>query len=538
MRTRLIACVGLVLVMLTSYAQNAPTQWHHLDPTTDKAIGISTDRAYEWLKALPKPAKPIIVAVIDGGIDLNHEDLKSVLWTNNQEIAGNTKDDDGNGHVDDVHGWNFLGGKDGQSVLHEQKEETRLYVRLKPLYEGKDRATFSPTQQKDYDLWTIVKPYYQQHRLEAQQRYQADGILLKQDSLAFAQLKQAFSVSRLDTALLHRPPTADSSLVRKAQRYYRGLARRGYADADSYQQGHQQANERFKNRVDYAYNPLANPRSLIRDDPTNLTESNYGNSDLSTPLNYEGVFHGTHVAGIIAADRGNGLGVKGVADQVQILAVRVIPDGDERDKDVANAIRYAVDNGAKIINLSFGKYFSPSQLVVDEAIRYADRHGVLLVHAAGNDHTDLDSARQYPTTHYLTGEEIPNLITVGASSRTNDSTLAASFSNYGHRTVDVFAPGVLIRSTAPDQQYALDSGTSMATPVVVGIAAVLKTYFPQLSPAQLKGTILRSAIVYHTSVLKPGTNQRVDFASLSRTGAIVNLNEAVKVAIKEQGSKK
>ncbi len=524
-----------------------PTQWHHLDPVADKTIGISTDRAYELLKLVPahrlpapaQPRKPIIVAVIDGGVDSNHEDLKSVVWTNPKEIAGNGKDDDGNGYIDDLNGWNFLGQKDGHTLEFLQKEETRLYARLQPLYGVKadsasDRPLLTPTQQRELALWNVVKPYFESRQTNYKQLYALDSPVLATDSTTIARMKQAFGVSRIDTALLHHPPTKDTTLVKQARAFYEGMILRGYAneDLDGYQRGHQQFNTRLKNRVNYAYNLQYNPLTIDAK-PTDLTERDYGNADAIGGYTEAGTWHGTHVAGIIAADRTNALGMKGVADRVQIMSLAAIPDGDERDKDVANAIRYAVDNGAQIINMSFGKYFSPDQVVVDEAIRYADRKGVLLVHVAGNDQVDLDSARMYPTPAFLNGQQAPNLITVGASDRRNDSTLVAGFSNYGGRTVDVFAPGVQIQSTTPKNEYGPGSGTSMATPVVVGIATVLKTYFPNLSPADLKRIILKSAVVYHTPVYKPGTKQKVDFATLSKTGGIVNLYEAVKLAMAE-----
>ncbi len=531
----------LSFLTVTVYAQpTPPPQWHHLDPATDKAIGISTERAYELLKTAPasrlptQPRKPVIVAVIDGGIDQNHEDLKSVLWTNPNEIAGNGKDDDRNGYADDVHGWNFHGGRDGRNMEREQKEETRLYARLKPLYEGKSRASLTPAQQQEYDLWTVVKPYFEQKRAKAEKDYQEDSTYLAEDRDNLQTLKKAFGVSRLDSALLHRPPTTDTTLLKLARQYYRPMAMRHENDADSLLRYFETFNTQIKARLDYAYNPQANERVIVGDNLADLTERYYGNANLITPLNGRGTFHGTHVSGIIAADRTNALGVKGVADRVQILSVRCIPDGDERDKDVANAIRYSVDNGAKIINMSFGKYFSPEKAIVDEAIRYADRKGVLIVHAAGNDHLDLDSARQYPSPTYLNGQTIPNMITVGASNRNNDSTLAATFSNYGQQSVDVFAPGVAIWSCDAGNKYRPSQGTSMATPVVAGIAAVLKTYFPNLSPADMKRIILQSAVVYHTLVVKPGTKQKVDFATLSKTGGIANLYEVVKLAMAEE----
>ncbi|GAB4024545.1 S8 family peptidase [Spirosoma gilvum] len=477
------------------------------------------------------------MAVIDGGIDGNHQDLKSGLWTNAKEIAGNAKDDDHNGYVDDLNGWNFLGQTNGHTLANEQREETRLYVRLKPKYEGKtraNRASFTPAQRAEFDLWTLAKSYHERKRAEFQKAYWADSLALIDHINRLSALKKALGVSRLDTTLLQRPPTADSTLLGYAAHFYRDMKRRDLSDTDTLLGFYKIVNRQLKDFIDYDYNPAYTPRSTIGDDPAKLNQRDYGNADASGGYTEGPTAHGTYAAGIIAADRTNLMGVRGIADRVQLMAVVAIPRGDERDKDVANAIRYAVDNGASIINMSFGKYFSPEKAVVDEAIRYADRKGVLLVHAAGNDGLDIDSAQQYPTSTYLNGQPVPNLITVGASDRRADSTLAAWFTNYGRHTVDVFAPGVRIWSTAPHNRYVLGSGTSVAAPVVVGMAAVLKTYFPNLMAADLKRIILQSAVVYHTPVFRPGTRQKVDFAHLSKTGGIVNLYEALKLAMAEQ----
>ena len=314
------------------------------------------------LKTLPvQPRKPIIVAVIDGGVDSNHEDLKTVIWTNPKEIAGNGKDDDHNGYVDDVHGWNFLGLSDGHTLGVLQKEETRLYARLKPLYEGKNRASLSPTQQIEYDLYEQVKPYYAKKRAEAERDYQSDSLLLATDKVQVAALKQAFGVSQIDTALLHKPPTTDTTLLRYAGDYYQSLKQQDKADLDGLITYYERVNNQLKARLLYAYNPDYTPAPLRNDNPANRTNRYYGNADAIGDYTNRGTWHGTHVGGIIAADRTNALGVKGVADRVQTMSLVAIPDGDERDKDVANAIRYAVDNGAQIINMSFGKYFSPEK---------------------------------------------------------------------------------------------------------------------------------------------------------------------------------
>ncbi|GAB3712378.1 hypothetical protein GCM10027592_50780 [Spirosoma flavus] len=259
-----------------------PAQWHHLDPATDKSIGISTERAYELLKTLPTPStprKPVIVAVIDGGVDSNHEDLKSVIWSNAKEVAGNGKDDDRNGYVDDVHGWNFLGKKDGHTVAQLQKEETRLYARLKPLYEGKSRTALPPAQQAEFDLYQIVKPYYTKKRAEIEKDFAKDSQLLEEDKGRIDQLKKAFGTNRVDTAMLAKPSFADTTLLRYAKGYYQDLKRNNGVDLDGTLAYYTSFNDKLKDRLSYAYNPDYNPGTVRGDNPTNLTERIYGNAD-------------------------------------------------------------------------------------------------------------------------------------------------------------------------------------------------------------------------------------------------------------------
>jgi subtilisin family serine protease len=524
--------LSLWLLCFTGHAQTSLAQWHHLDPAADKTMGISTDRAYELLRTMPnKPAaRPIVVAVIDGGIDTAHVDLKAVLWHNPGELPANGRDDDRNGYADDVYGWNFTGGADGRNMFFNQKEETRLYARLKPLYEHKTLATVPPAKKAEFRLYEQAKKAYTTKRAAAEANYQDDAQELAKDLANLATLRQAYGVAVVDSGRLRQPPTApDTALPRLAARYYQAV-RGKFANLDSLTNQYSQYHAKLKRVLDYDYNLTYDPQPMVGDHPADLAERHYGNPNVEADPRDHGVEHGTHCAGIIAADRANNLGVRGIAEQVRILSVRAIPNGDERDKDVANAIRYAVDNGASIVSMSFGKYFSPEKTVVDDAMRYANSKGVLLVHAAGNDHLNVDSTTQYPTGRFLNGQTIPNLITVGASARTNDEHLVASFSNYSQHLVDVFAPGVDVVSTYPNNKYRPGSGTSMACPVVAGIAAVLKVTFPHLTPADLKRIILASAVPVHTQVLKPGTKTLVDFATLSRTGGIVNLYEAVRLA--------
>ena len=436
-----------------------------------------------------------------------------------------------------MYGWNFTGGKDGRNVFHDQKEETRLYARLRPHYDGKTLAQVPSSRQAEFRLYEQAKAAYITKRAEAEAAYQRDAQQLAEDIANSAALKKAYGVQVLDSALLRHPPTTDTTLAKLASLLYRVTRRMQQPNADSALNYYRRYNAQLKDRLDYAYNLAYDPRPIIGDHVQHLRQRDYSNANLATSLADHGTKHGTHCAGIIAADRTNKVGGKGVADHVRILSVRCIPDGDERDKDVANTIRYAVVNGAKAISMSFRKYFSPEKTAVDDAMRYANARGVLLVHAAGNDHLDTDQTFQYPQGRYLNGQQIPNLLTVGASARTNDAHLVAPFSNYGRQSVDMFAPGVEIMSTVPNGGYAPLSGTSMAAPAVAGVAAVLKTYFPQLSPTDLKRIIMQSAAPCHTQVLKPGTEEMVDFATLSRTGGIVNLYEAVKLASATQAPK-
>lgn len=523
--------IGASICLLSVAASAQQTQWY-LQDKTDSTAGISVERTYRELLKGRKPT-PVIVAVIDGGIDTTHEDLRRVLWVNRKEIAGNGQDDDKNGYVDDIHGWNFLGGKDGRNVNYETAEVTRLYVKLKPKYEGKDRKSLKPEQQKEYDLYQKTKAEVEKSQAQYKAEYQGISQFYAQYKTAVDNLKQALHVTKLDTLTLRKAADtlSNQQLRRPVMGILRVLQQQGAPDADVVTNELEKANEQLKSRAEYNYNPDFDARSIVGDNPEDVSQRHYGNPDIAGP----GPDHGTHVAGIIGADRTNNIGVMGIADAVQIMGVRAVPDGDERDKDVANAIRYAVANGAQIINMSFGKDYSPQRSAVEEAERYALSKGVLMVHAAGNDGKDIDTAANYPSPRFIDGSAIPNVITVGASARPNNGDLIASFSNYGKQNVDVFAPGKDIYSTVPGSKYENNSGTSMASPVVAGVAAVLKSYFPKLTYADIKRIILQSATPYSTKVTRPESNDTVSFSSLSKTGGIVNLYEAVKLALAQEG---
>jgi subtilisin family serine protease len=511
--------VGAFALISSAQAQDKLPNWQNLDFKNDGVRGISTEKAYKELLQ-GKTSSTIIVGVIDSGIEVDHEDLKDVIWVNPKETK-NGKDDDKNGFVDDINGWDFLGGKNGKDISQDSYEVTREYARLKKKYKDESKV---PASEKAY--FEKVKKAFTEKATEAQMNYNAVIGLEKKykenaDIIEKFLKKASFSREELDGL------QTDDKEVKKAKQTLLSMSLQGL-DAKSIEE----YKKYFGSQVNFGLNEKFDPRKIVGDKYTKLNEKGYGNNEVEGP----DAQHGSHVAGIIGAKRGNGKGIEGVADNVKILVVRTVPDGDERDKDVANAIMYAVDNGARVINMSFGKSFSPNKAYVDEAVRYAEKKGVLLVHAAGNDAKDIDTEDNYPNTKMLSGEKPNNWIEVGASDqgKTNDK-FVASFSNYGQTQVDVFAPGVDIYSTVPDQKYEYLSGTSMAAPVVAGAAALLLSYYPHLTASQVKEILIKSSIKYHgEQVNKPNEGAEkpstIDFGKLSNSGGIINVYEAIKLA--------
>ena len=512
--------------------------WQALDPSSDKVLGISLQKAYDYLSSKNKKATPIIVAVLDSGIDTAHEDLKNILWINTKEVPGNGIDDDRNGYIDDVHGWNFLGGKNGQSVKRAPDERSRIYHKYKARFSSPllDTNTLSTSDKILFRTWKKTESELNFSDEEKDQLKYVEMLanaFKKHDKV----LKQEMNVVSYNRETLTKfiPTTITGkeaklgllSLHRLMQLDETELNTYTIAQMDEYIEG--------KNVAFGAKEKLPNDERtiIVRDNYYNFLDAFYGNNDVMGPTPN----HGTHVSGIIAASRDNGAGIDGVADAVKIMMVRVVPDGDEYDKDVALAIRYAVDNGAKIINMSFGKAYSPEKYWVDSAVAYAEQKDVLLVHSAGNENNNLDSTTVFPNGDLASFKKTAaNFITVGASSDPliTEASIAADFSNYGKQNVDLFAPGVKIYSTLPGgNTYGNQDGTSMAAPVVTGVAALLRTYYPSLTAKQVK-TILEKTVFMPTTTapcLQPG-NERiaVPFNTLSKTGGIVNAYNAVVLA--------
>lgn len=515
---KIIALVVVGTFPIFTFAQKP--NWQNLDLKTDTTFGISTEKAYKELLR-GKKSTPVIVAVLDGGVDVKHEDLKRVIWVNKKEVAGNGVDDDKNGYVDDVNGWNFLGGKTG-SIEHEALELTRLVRRDQARFAGITAGTVADKDKAAFEQF-----------VENRNKLEQDLITARSNLAGVSGFKSALDpfIKRIgkDNPTLKEIEEVKPEGEREAAVKSALVDILKEMDFKSFYEGQiLEAVKYYGNQINYNYNVDYDPRSIVGDDPNNSKEKFYGNNDVKGP----DALHGSHVAGIIGADRNNTLGIQGVADNVLIMGVRNTPNGDERDKDVANAIRYATDNGAKVINMSFGKSYSWDKQVVDDAIKYAVSKDVLLVQAAGNENKDIDVEANFPNRKYLDGGVASSYITVGASGFKDDETLKAEFSNFGKTTVDVFAPGVNINSTISDNKYKEENGTSMAAPVVAGLAALIRSYYPNLKATQVKDIILKSVVKINHNVtyLKGASPVSVPFSEICSTGGIVNAYNALKLA--------
>lgn len=529
-----LLAVSAIGIGIASYAQTSysgvPKGWHLKDQSKDGLYGISLDKAYEFVKG--KKSQTVVVAVIDSGIDTLHEDLKPILWRNPKEIAGNGVDDDKNGYVDDIYGWNFIGGKDGRNVKEDSYEAARVYHKFKAKFSGvTDPSTLSKEDQANYEMWKRSEKQIlgggKESGVQVLLLSKAYDAAVKADSiLRTAMSKETFTGAELDA---FAPTTEEAKKAKNSFLYFfqanNSMEMTNKAFLEEF--GEYLAGE--KKKIEAAEKAPRNYRGeIVKDNYEDFNDRFYGNNDVmaNTP------FHGTHVSGIIGAARGNGKGIDGIADNVRIMSIRAVPDGDEHDKDVALAIRYAVDNGAKVINMSFGKGFSPEKKWVDEAVQYAASKGVLLVHAAGNDASNVDTVNNYPNPVFQSNSQrASNWLTVGASGDPKIGGVVAPFSNYGKAEVDVFAPGMKIYSTIPGgNTYGDAQGTSMASPVVAGVAAFLLQYFPTLTPEQVKQVIENSATKITAKVTNPATGDAVMLTEISKTGGVVNAYEAARLA--------
>lgn len=478
-------------------------RWSHLDLSKDSIPGMSVDRVYtELIKN--KKGKKVVVGVVDSGVDIDHEDLKSVVWTNKKEIAGNGIDDDKNGYIDDIHGWNFLGDSGNENlemtrILKKADDGSAEYKAAKVEYEKMYQENLQGKQQVDFLFKAnqAVKDY------------------LKKDNYTLEEVKAL--------------ETTDATLGRYKQVMISVIGQAG----PDFNESLNAYKDQVYDMLNFNLNKDFDGRKVLGDNPESMDNKFYGNNTVYGP-DKEDALHGTHVAGIIAQSRNNALGGDGIADNVEIMAIRAVPNGDEYDKDIALSIRYAVDNGAKVINGSFGKSFSPHKQWVYDAIKYAEKKDVLIIHAAGNDAKDIDVESNFPNdSDDKKTEFADNVVTVGALSYEYGEKIIAPFSNYGKMNVDVYAPGMEIYATTPNNTYKYEQGTSMASPNVAGVAALIRSYFPNLTAKQVKYILLNSGTTIDAKVAVGGDSKDMrPFSELSKSGKIVNAYNAFKMAEK------
>ena len=475
-------------------------RWSHLDLIKDTVPGMSVDRAYTELLKKRKGTK-IIVGVIDSGLDIDHPDLQGHIWTNSKEIPGNNIDDDKNGFVDDVHGWNFLGNA------------TDMTLELTRIVQKGDDGT---------EMYKKAKAELDQKIQEMKQQKPQVDMIAKADK----DIREFLKKDTYTKADLKAISTTDAGINRSKMIMMSIAAQAG----DGFQEEIKSYIDYISDQLNYNLNVDFDGRKVVGDNPEDLNDRNYGNGNVKGP-DVDDALHGTHVAGIIAQVRGNGIGGDGVvAKNVEIMAVRAVPNGDEFDKDIALAIRYAVDNGAKVINGSFGKDYSPHKEWVWDAIKYAESKDVLIVHAAGNDSKDVDVEPNFPTDE-MNGKEIAdNLITIGALNTAMDSKMVADFSNYGQKNVDVFAPGVKIYATIPNNKYKYEQGTSMASPNAAGVAALIRSYYPSLTASQVKHILMDSGVAIPGNVAVGEEKVQIPFSNTCVSGKIVNAYNAILMA--------
>lgn len=500
--------------------------WYHKDYATTKVYGVNTENAYKFLESKGLKPKTVVVGVLDSGVEVDHPGLAKNMWKNPNEVPNNGKDDDGNGYVDDIFGWNFLGGKNADIDV-DNMEVTRVVKKYQSVFEGPDSAKNKENQAKmpeEFAMYMKSKEVFTKKSQEAKQNVQL-YTMIKNSIPDMVKLLGDKTLTKQNLSTI-KPSTQQEAMAMQVLAQVSNdpqVAGKSAAEVKTYMDAQmKEALDYYAPQAEKGYNLDFDPRKeIVGDNYDDYSEKNYGNN------HYEGpdAKHGTHVAGIIAGLPNGSEPQYGVASRVaKIMTVRAVPDGDERDKDVANAIRYAVDNGAKILNMSFGKPVSPGKNVVWDAFKYAESKGVLLVKAAGNENEDIAEHQYFPTNYKSTTDEKPfvnNMIVVG--SNTNDANaLKSSFSNYNKKMVDVFAPGSEIYSTVPDGKYEYLQGTSMASPVVAGASAVLLAYMPNLKPEQIIESLVNTT--------NASTNN--GFENLSRSGGVIDVAKAAEYAYK------
>lgn len=523
-----IVCIHFISAQVSTVdsLETALLNWYNQDLELDRVPGISTDRVYKEILPNKTSKKTMIVAIIDSGVDIHHEDLEGKIWINEGEIAGNEIDDDNNGYIDDVHGWNFIGNDKGENVQLANFEYTRIYKKYNHRFASiSSNSEFSKEEEKEYIFYRKSKELYEENLMKYKK--EQEGISMFEEIFLAAKeiIKNETGINPVSLKDLKSIKTKDKKTSKAISflidKYKMGLTEEKISEYKNHTQ----------ECLDKHLNLAFNPREIIGDNPFDISDIKYGNNDVKGPRSD----HGTSVAGVVAANRNNGIGINGVAENVKLMILRTVPQGDEYDKDVALAIKYAADNGANIINMSFGKEMSPNKEFVDEAIKYAASKNILMINSSGNSALDVDKIEMYPTDILTDGTIVESWINVGASTKYKSNSIAAEFSNYGEKNVDIFAPGKDIISLEPENLYSMSDGTSLSSPIVTGVAALVWSYYPELSAIQLKEVLLNSSKkINKGKVLIPDLESekrpKGKFSQLSVSGGLLNAYTAMKMA--------
>lgn len=501
--------------------------WHLKDIQLDSLPGVSLYRAYDSL-LVGKKGKEVIVAILDTKLDIHHEDLKGQLWINKNEIPNNNIDDDDNGYIDDINGWNFLGNSNNEDLLYQKYSYLRVVEKYEAFFKGKKVEDLSVKDSLLYQEYMHANKVLEVKSKKKDSDLAYAVLLLNILAESKKEMLKYFSNDKYTLKDLD----SLSNLHSNNKKLQNSILRRSNFMKYGYTKEYLKEYElsvfvKYKKMLNKSYRE----REIQGDDPEKIKDAFYGNNILFGVVPFK---HAIGVSGLLGATRNNNIGLDGFSNYIKIMPVVMVASGDEHDKDVALAIRYAVDNGAQIINMSWGKYFSLHSDWVIDAMKYAENKGVLLVTGSGNDAINNDVEKIYPDDNINGKEFLTNFISVGATEYNVNAQLKSSFSNYGNENVDVFAPGNNLYTTATNSTYQTGGGTSYASPIIAGVAALIWSYYPSLTVSEVKKIILDSGVKYDL-IVNIGTEEKkelVPFSTLSKSGKIVNAYNALIMAEK------
>ncbi|MBG7630454.1 MAG: S8 family serine peptidase [Bacteroidetes bacterium] len=500
--------------------------WHLKDYESDGVPGISLDKLYDELIKNQK-GKQIIVAIIDTEIDINHEDLKDFIWINNDEQPNNGVDDDNNGYVDDVNGWNFIGNKNGGNLICSNFSYTRKLKELIPIFKGKTKEEVG-NDTLNFKIYQRALMDHQNMKRQLKEDYEYVEFL----NTGFPRSKKlldsifrgsTYTINQLDS-LYTIFKKQDS--IKAADIYFMidflNFDMHGYADNLAYESN---LIEKYSNNISF------DDRAIIGDNVNDIEDRDYGSPFITNSL--KEFTHGSIVSGVLAAHRTNNKGVRGITNTVKLMPLCIQAKfGAETDKDLALSIKYAVENGAQVINISANRTYELHNEWVQQALLYAEEQNVLVVKGAGNSETDIDKIITYPNKN-TKDHVLNNFIVVGATGMELNSNFKPVWANYGRKTVDFYAPGESILTTTPFDSYKVDSGSSLSTAITSGVAALLLSYYPDLKVSEIRQILMESATRYDLDIeLDYDSNTTVPFSKLSNSGGVLNAFNAFVLAEK------